>query len=131
MIVPAVKACMRSMHFAPMPADIRAKMYEINTDPEDTPERAWEIYYKTVCRVGSFNSAREAWESLPEKIRNITRPDEMKTFAFTSTQAEYSYVRSAFLKAYAQQIEAEKNAVIEGRLQLTELMQNVPQLEEK
>lgn len=94
-------------------------------DPDDTPERAWEIYYKTVCRLGSYNTSKDAWLSLPEKIRDITTPDEMRNFAFTSTPAEYGYVRNTFIKAYENQKLIRRNTMMELP------MHNTKQLEEK
>ncbi len=101
MVMPAVKICMQTMHFAPLPADIREQMAIALEDQEDTPERAWEIYRKAFCQLGSYESAREAWEQLPEKIRAVTSPAEMKTFAYDLTSAEVNgFQKTQFVKAY-------------------------------
>ena len=113
MVLPAVEKCIETMHFRPVPADVREKMAAAFEDPDDTPERAWEIYYKTVCRLGSYNTSKDAWLSLPEKIRDITTPDEMRCFAYTSTAAEYGYIRSAFIKAYDMKKQIRRNEMME------------------
>lgn len=101
MIQPAVIHCLQTMHYEPKPADIREQMAIALEDPEDTPERAWEIYRKAFCQLGSYDRPREAWERLPEKIRAITSPAEMKTFAYELTSAEVNgFQKTQFVKAY-------------------------------
>lgn len=128
---PAVESCLKFVRFEPKPADIRAMMYELYADPEDTAEKAWDLFYKTACRLGSYNTHREGWLTLPENIRKIMPFDETLAYSRSTDPTAQNFKRSEFIRAYEKQKEAEKNAVIEGRLQLTELMQNVPQLEEK
>ena len=101
MIQPAVIQCLQTMHYEPKPADVREQMAIALEDPEDTAERAWDIYRKAFCQLGGYDTAREAWEQLPEKIRAITSPAEMKTFAFDLTSAEVNgFQKSQFMKAY-------------------------------
>lgn len=120
MVMPAVRRCMQTMHFAPLPADIRDQMAAALEDQEDTPEKAWETYRKAFANM-SPGEEKEEWQKLPEKIRAITSPGEMKEFAFDLSSADVNgFQRTQFLKAYEKLKQA-------NRQQLKSLPMNKPE----
>lgn len=83
--------------FAPVPGQIKEKIRLMTHQGERTELEAWELVRKAIA--GGRDSFREVWEKLPEDIREIVSPGQLKEWSITDL-SQQQVIASNFMRSY-------------------------------
>ncbi len=85
--------------FMPTPAIIRNEVYEMfKTEEGLTEQEAWNILSKAISNSG-YNSQQE-YDKLPEVIKSLTTPSQLRDYAMMDTDELNTVVASNFMRSY-------------------------------
>lgn len=92
--------------FAPTPANIIENIRTMQPSKYLSENQAWDVYYKGICN-SSYNSVEE-YNKLPEEIKKITSPQQMRSLAQEGNEGMMASVKASFNRDYQKVIEETK-----------------------
>lgn len=98
LVTAAAKAYVSTSKFAPTPADIREKMAQLAEARDMSEMEAWNLV-SGAARNGYY-SAQQEWEKLPEDIRKIVTPQQLRMWSAMDSAQFETVVQSNFMRSY-------------------------------
>ena len=96
----ALVAWFQTEHWAPLPSDIRAKVYNLKTGPDALASQAWEQLLRAL-RNAYAPESEKVWEELPEATKTIVGGyATFKAWGNTETTSLESVQRPMFIKRF-------------------------------
>lgn len=92
--------------FAPTPAHIIENLKTMQPDNHLSESEAWDTYYKAICRSSYY--AQEEYDKLPDEIKKLTSPNQMRNLALSEGEALMSSIKASFCRDYRNNIENKK-----------------------
>ena len=94
--------------FAPNIGQVNAKIYELFTQDEMSPDEAWSIVRNAIKRSGWYSL--EQFNNLPENLRRIVgSPAQLEAWSQCSSEQVSTVIASNFMKSYREQQSREKS----------------------
>lgn len=97
LVLAAIKGHIATNKFAPSVSEIKSIMRTINRPTELTEMEAWGFVKKAI-RNSTWNAVQEH-EKLPELIRSIVSPEQLRDWALSDTDQE-QVMASNFMRSY-------------------------------
>lgn len=86
--------------FAPAPGQIKAKIREVSAPEEMTELEAWQLVAKAIKASGYMENAIREHEKLPEVIKSIVKPAQLREWALQDAANLQTVVASNFMRSY-------------------------------
>ena len=86
--------------FAPSPGQIKAKIRSILQPEEMTEAEAWQIVNKAVKNSGYIENAKAEYEKLPDIIKPMAKPQQLREWALQDAAALQTVVASNFMRSF-------------------------------
>lgn len=86
--------------FAPSPGQIKAKIRSILQPQEMTEAEAWQIVNKAIKNSGYIENARAEYEKLPDIIKPMAKPHQLREWALQDAAALQTVVASNFMRSF-------------------------------
>ncbi|MDY3037251.1 MAG: replicative helicase loader/inhibitor [Eubacteriales bacterium] len=86
--------------FAPSPGQIKAKIRSILQPEEMTEAEAWQIVNKAIKNSGYIENARAEYEKLPDIIKPMAKPQQLREWALQDAAALQTVVASNFMRSF-------------------------------
>lgn len=94
----AVRRYVGQNRFAPTPADIREELRKLTDTPDMSELEAWNLVSRAT-RNGYYG-AQEEWRKLPEDIRQIVTPENIRLWSTMDSAQFETVVQSNFMRSY-------------------------------
>ena len=86
--------------FPPSPGQIMNKIRQIVEPEQMTEIEAWALVNKAVSNSGYIERAKEEWEKLPEIVRAIVSPEQLREWAMQDSRDFQTVVASNFMRSF-------------------------------
>ena len=96
----------RSETFPPVIGEVKQKMYAIHHQDDQTGAEAWALVRRAIGRSSYY--AREEWAKLPDDVRKVVTPEQLRSWAMDEDFNE-PVVMSHFIRAYRERSERERD----------------------
>lgn len=88
--------------FAPVPGQVKEKIRLIMQPKEMTEQEAWQLVYKAIKNSGYAENARAEYENLPDVIRSIVTPAQLREWALADAGSIQTVTASNFMRSFRQ-----------------------------
>ena len=88
--------------FAPVPGQVKEKIRLIMQPKEMTEQEAWQLVYKAIKNSGYAENARAEYEKLPDVIRSIVTPAQLREWALADAGSIQTVTASNFMRSFRQ-----------------------------
>lgn len=86
--------------FAPSPGQLKAKIRTMLEPSPMTEVEAWQIVSKAIRNSGYMENARAEHEKLPELIKRIVKPEQLREWALQDASSLQTVVASNFMRSF-------------------------------
>ena len=97
--------------YPPVPGQVKEKIREMQSPDEISEMEAWSKVRRAISN--SAYHATEEWERLPEEVKRVVSPSDLRVWALADVEGIDTVVQSNFMRSYrARQQRAREYAVL-------------------